>query len=69
MGQLSSGDASRFKSDLVSCFQYKKADIRENFNEMDFENADKETKMEEYISSIETKFDSMINVLNSIGFE
>ena len=69
MGQLSQSDASSFRNTLVSYFESCKADVRENFEEMDFENADKRTKMEEYISNIEMKYDSLISELNGMCFE
>ena len=37
MGQLSSSDAESFKYDLISYFRRCKADVRENFDEMDFD--------------------------------
>jgi len=69
MGQLSSGDASGFRNELVAYFRECKSQVRENFNEMDFENADKRTKMEEHIANMETKYDSLINSLNNMSFE
>ena len=69
MGQLSKSDARSFRDDLVSYFGKCKKDVRENFTEMDFENADKRTKMEEYISNMEKKYDGLIKELNDMSFE
>ena len=69
MGQLSKSDASSFRDDLVSYFGKCTKDVRENFTEMDFENADKRTKMEEYISNMEKKYDGLIKELNDMSFE
>ena len=69
MGQLSQSDANSFRNELVSYLGRCKKDVRENFTEMDFENADKRTKMEEHISNMEKKYDGLINELNSMSFE
>ena len=69
MGQLSQADASSFRNELVTYFTGLKSDVRENFNEMDFENADKRTQMGVYISNMESKFDDLIRDLNNLSFE
>ena len=69
MGQLSQGDAISFRDELVDYFTKCKSDVRENFEEMDFENADKRTMVEEYISNMEGKYDSLISELNNMSFE
>lgn len=69
MGQLSSSDAESFKYDLISYFRRCKADVRENFDEMDFDNADKKTEMEKSIVNMENRYDSLINQLSNMSFE
>ena len=69
MGQLSAGDAANYREKLANYLRKCKSQVRENFEEMDFENADKRTKMEEYISNMEMKYDSLISELNGMCFE
>jgi hypothetical protein len=69
MGQLSQSDASSFRNELVSYLGRCKKDVRENFTEMDFENADKRKSMETHIANMERKYDSLISELNNMSFE
>ncbi|CBK73064.1 hypothetical protein CIY_00740 [Butyrivibrio fibrisolvens 16/4] len=69
MGQLSAGDAASYREKLANYLKKCKSQVRENFNEMDFENADKRTQMETHIVSMENKYDSIINELNNMSFE
>ena len=69
MGQLSKGDAESYQNDLAEYLGECRSQVRENFNEMDFENADKRTQMEKYIEKMEKKYDSLISDLKSLSFE
>ncbi|WP_458459684.1 hypothetical protein [Pseudobutyrivibrio sp.] len=69
MGQLSQSDANSFRNELVSYLERCKKDVRENFTEMDFENADKRKQMETHISNMERKYSGLINELNGMSFE
>ena len=41
----------------------------ENFDEMDFDNADKKTEMEKSIVNMENRYDTLINQLSNMSFE
>ena len=69
MGQLSAGDAANYREKLANYLRKCKSQVRENFEEMDFENADKRTTMEGYVINMENKYDSIISELNSMSFE
>ena len=69
MGELAQEDASRVRDSFIEYFQKSKSGVRENFEEMDFENADKRTQMEQNIINMEMKYDSLINELRNMSFE
>lgn len=68
MGQLSKRDAERKRDDYISKLTEVKKNIREDFEEMDFENAVQRNIVEGYIESIETEFGSFISTLQGMSF-
>lgn len=69
MGQLTAGEArgqvtlyNHYLEEII--YQVKK-----NFNDMDFENADRRTDMEEIIQQIVTKCEETKEDLNHLHFE
>ncbi len=69
MGELSRSDAEKRRDNYVSDLEKLKKYVREDFEEMDFENADQRDVMEGYIESIEAEFASLISTLNNMTFE
>lgn len=68
MGELSKSDAEARRSKYVSVLQKQKQNVRENFEEMDFENAVQQNIMESHIKEIEMEFDGLITTLQSMQF-
>ena len=69
MGELSKKDAEKKRDDYVDDLAKLKEDIREDFEEMDFVNADQRDVMETYIEDIESEYDALITMLNNMSFE
>lgn len=69
MGELSKKDAEKKRDDYVDDLAKLKEDIREDFEEMDFVNADQRDAMETYIEDIESEYDALITMLNNMSFE
>lgn len=69
MGELSRQDAEAKRNKYISLLETNKKYIREDFMEMDFENADQRDRVEEYIEQIEAKLGSLIQSLNDMTFE
>ena len=69
MGELSKKDAEAKRDMYVENLTTQKGDIREDFEEMDFENADQRDVMESYIEAIELEYDSLITTLTNMSFE
>lgn len=68
MGELSKKDAEAKRDKYVELLAEAKEDVREDFEEMDFENAVQRNQMEEYIEDIETVFGNLISSLNDMEF-
>lgn len=69
MGELSKSDAEYKRSRYIERLNDLKGDIREDFEEMDFENADQRDVMEGYIELIEAEYESLISLLDNLTFE
>ena len=69
MGELSKSDAERKRDDYVDRLTEIKGDIREDFEEMDFVNADQRDAMEAYIEDIESEYNTLITTLTDMTFE
>lgn len=68
MGELSKRDAEAKRADYISKLTQLKAYARENFTEMDFENADQRDVIEGHIEEIEGYFDGLISSLENMQF-
>lgn len=69
MGELSSWDAESKKNYYRRILEKAKKNVRENFEEMDFENANKRSDMENIIEEIEEACQAKMNELDGMGFE
>ena len=69
MGELSKADAEKRRSRYISRIQDVKSKVREDFEEMDFENAKERTEMEKWIESMEEEYEGMIQRLNGLSFK
>lgn len=68
MGELSKQDAERKRDSYKEHFRRMKSRVREDFEEMDFENADQRNHMEGHVSSIESIIDGLIKELDAMTF-
>ena len=69
MGELSKSDAESKKSMYIESLKKLKKEVREDFTEMDFENADQRTEMEKQIEIMERAYDDGVKLLESMSFE
>lgn len=69
MGELSKNDAERKREQYQDQLNKMKSKVRENFEEMDFENADQRNFMENHVEAIESVFNGLIMELGAITFE
>ena len=69
MGELSKRDAEKKREAYMNHLSKLKGYIREDFEEMDFENADQRDVMEGYIESIEKEYDLLVSTLEGMTFE
>lgn len=69
MGELSKADAERKRSNYISKITKIKRNVREDFEEMDFENANERTMMENCIEGMESIYNSLIGMLAGMNFE
>lgn len=69
MGELKKGDAEYKRDSYVTKLESVKRKVREDFSEMDFENAKQRDTMEIAVIDIETELGNMINTLNGMTFE
>ena len=69
MGELSKSDAESKKSMYVESLKKLKKEVREDFTEMDFENADQRTEVEKQIEIMERAYDDGVKLLESMSFE
>ena len=69
MGELSRVDAIACRDYMVSVYQETKQSARQNFDDMDFENADKRVEVEGYIEDIVAECDRQIQMLYGLMFE
>ena len=69
MGEMSKADAERKRKSFRSKIEEAKKQVRENFEEMDFENAKERTEMEGYIQEMEREFGSLLGELDAMTFE
>ena len=68
MGEMSKADAERKRNSFRSKIEEAKKQVRENFDEMDFENARERTVMEGYIQEMEGEFAALIGTLDGMTF-
>lgn len=69
MGELSKNDAEKKRDSYMDDLIKLKGYIREDFEEMDFANANQRDVMEGYIELIESEYDSFISILHAMSFE
>lgn len=69
MGELSKNDAEKKRDSYMDDLIKLKGYIREDFEEMDFTNANQRDVMEGYIELIESEYDSFISILHAMSFE
>ena len=69
MGELSKSDAESKKSMYIESLKKLKKEVREDFTEMDFENADQRTEIEKQIEIMERAYDDGVKLLESMSFE
>ena len=69
MGELSRSDAEAKRSRYSETLKRIKKNVREDFGEMDFENAFQRKKMEKTIEKMEKKYDECIQLLERMSFE
>lgn len=69
MGELSRSDAEAKRSRYSETLKRIKKNVREDFREMDFENAFQRKKMEKTIEKMEKKYDECIQLLERMSFE
>lgn len=68
MGELSKRDAEEKRENYISKLRQLKTYVREDFTEMDFENADQRDVIEGHIEEIEGYFDGLISSLENMQF-
>lgn len=68
MGELSKSDAEVKRSKYISILTKQKEYVREDFEEMDFENAVQRDIMEGYIEEIEKEFGILLTTLQNMQF-
>ncbi len=68
-GELSKSDAESKKSSYIESLKNLKKEVREDFTEMDFENADQRTEVEKQIEIMESAYDDGVKLLESMSFE
>lgn len=68
MGELSNQDADIKRENYIDSLRRMKQAVRENFDDMDFENANKRNELENLIISIEDSIQRRISTLNSMRF-
>lgn len=69
MGYLSRGDAESYKSQLIYDLKNIEKGMSMNYDEMDFENADKKKEMEKLITGINSDIEAKIKGLEGLSFE
>lgn len=69
MGELSKADAEKKRSSYITIIESVKKSVREDFEEMDFENAEERTLMEGYIKDMEEEYDGLVRTLDRMTFE
>ena len=69
MGELSKSDAESKKSSYIESLKNLKKEVREDFTEMDFENAGRMWRMEKQIEIMERAYDDGVKLLESMSFE
>lgn len=69
MGELSKSDAEKKRNEYVTEITKVRNYVREDFEEMDFQNADQRDAMERYIENLEAEYNSLITTLNNMTFE
>lgn len=69
MGELSKADAEKKRSSYITIIESVKKSVREDFEEMDFENAEERTLMEGYIKDMEEEYDGLVRTLDGMTFE
>ena len=65
MGELSKSDAESKKSSYIESLK----NLKKDFTEMDFENADQRTEVEKQIEIMESAYDDGVKLLESMSFE
>ena len=68
MGELSNHDADIKRENYIDSLRRMKQAVRENFDDMDFENANKRNEVENIMISIEDSIQRRISTLNSMRF-
>lgn len=69
MAELSAKDAYAKKAYFEQKLYDVKAQIRNNFNEMDFANADKRDEMERCVEAMEQACDGLLGQLSGMTFQ
>lgn len=69
MGELSKRDAEKKQDAYIRHLSKLKERVREEFIEMDFENADKRDEMERKVERLESEYKELISKLESMSFE
>ena len=69
MGELSKSDAESRKTKYIKVLNDVSSKVEKHFTDMDFENADKRTKMEESVSEIKRICNNAISQLNGMSFQ
>ena len=69
MGELGAAYALTKKSMYIQKMSWAKGEVRKNFNDMDFENANKRDEMERYIEDVERILGELVTTLSDISFE
>lgn len=68
-GGTEQGGCGRKEGQLCRPDRIRKKDVREDFEEMDFENAQERTMMESCIESMEDVYDGLVRMLEGMSFE
>ena len=68
MGELSNHYADIKRENYIDSLRRMKQAVRENFDDMDFENANKRNEVENIMISIEDSIQRRISTLNSMRF-
>ena len=68
MGELSKQDAERKRDSYKDHFRRMKSRVQEDFEEMDFENADQRNHMESHVNGIVDIIDGLIKELDGMTF-